>query len=118
MRPAWILSALKLVLPNLIAAQEKIAEGEYQIVAPTSERYDLRPDHLSLGFVGGLAPSSSRAFQSAPYNGADINADHELSFEHHRLIPIQQNPILNMPPHRARQHHFLQVASLLDQIFD
>jgi hypothetical protein len=29
---------------------------------------------------------------------------------------MQQDAVLDMPAHRARQHHFLQIASLLDQL--
>src|SRR5271157_1176605 len=43
-------------------------------------------------------------------------APRPLSLKNHRLVVVQEYPILNVPANRARQHHFLQVAPLLHQI--
>ena len=38
--------------------------------------------------------------------------------EDYGLVPVNQNPILNMRAHGAREDDFFQVASFADQIFD
>ena len=36
--------------------------------------------------------------------------------EHHRLIPVEQHPILYMPPYTTGEHDFLQVTAFLQQV--
>jgi len=38
--------------------------------------------------------------------------------KHYRLVPIQQNPILNVPADCAGEHHFFDVAAFFDELFD
>jgi hypothetical protein len=50
--------------------------------------------------------------------GEPIKPPPSLSSEHHRLIPIKQNPILHVQPHSAREHDLLQVTAFADEVFD
>ncbi len=40
------------------------------------------------------------------------------SIENHRLPAIHQNAVIDVPAHRARQHHLFQIAALLQQVIE
>jgi hypothetical protein len=52
-----------------------------------------------LFFVISISGLVRRVLSSARVDGGLI--------KHHRLVPIQKHPVLNVPPHAAREHDFL-----------
>src|SRR2546423_11916498 len=50
------------------------------------------------------------------YDGSTILSDR--SNENHRLIPIHQDPVFNVPAHSAREYDFFEIAALLNEVLD
>src|SRR5208337_1654378 len=46
-------------------------------------------------------------------SGTDVSG----SLKNNRFVAVQKDAILNVPPHRSRQHYLLHVSSLLNHIF-
>ena len=56
-------------------------------------------------------PEPSPAWPCGRARLAAVASSAPRLLEHHRLVPVQQHAVLDVPAHRARQHHALDVAA-------